>query len=251
MPAPVALVPGIHLLNVSTPEYEVRGALLEGRAHAVVWDTLTHPRDMAPWAARLEDRPPIVVYSHADWDHVWGTAGLPFDETAIVGHRICRDRFAQDVPATLAGKREAEPGVWEAVRLVPPTRVFDEALDLDLGGLTLQLRALPGHTPDCCVGFVPEHGVLLAGDTVETPFPVVPSDSPLAEWVERLRRWALDARVRVVVPAHGRIGGRELLDANIDYLQAILDGRPVTPPGELTPFYRETHRANLDWTPKT
>ena len=77
----------------------------------------------------------------------------------------------------------AEPGRWDSVVLVPPTEAFDEERSIQVGGLTLQLHHLPGHTPDCIVGFIPERGVLLAGDAVETPCPVVPPDSALDEWI--------------------------------------------------------------------
>ena len=92
--------------------------------------------------------------------------------------------------------------------LVPPRVTFDEVLSVDLGGLTLELHALPGHTPDCIVAFVPECGLWLGGDTVETPLPVVPADAPLDAWIGALERWSGDDRVRAVVPAHGDIGDR-------------------------------------------
>ena len=241
------VAPGVLFVNVSTPEYDVRGALLLGRTHALVWDTLTHPRDMAPFATLLGARRLTIVYSHADWDHVWGTAGLPLEEAEIVAHRHCLERFSSDVPETLAARRKEEPGLWDAVRLVPPSRTFDAELDLDLGDLTLCLRHLPGHTADCLVGFVPEHGVLLAGDTVETPFPVVPAGAPLREWVQGLHRWTRDTRVKTVVPAHGRVGGIDVVTSTVDYLQALADGTPTTPSGPLSSFYEATHRANLEW----
>ncbi len=79
----------------------------------------------------------------------------------------------------------------------------DARATVELGSLTLELHHLPGHTPDTIVGFVPERGLLLMGDTAETPLPVVPPDSPLAAWIGGLERWEHDPRVRIVVPAHG------------------------------------------------
>lgn len=243
--------PGVFLLDVSTPEYDVRGALVLGETHALVWDTLTHPRDMAPLVPMIGARRLVIVYSHADWDHVWGTAGLPLERAEIVGHSECARRFGEDVPETLEEKRASEPGAWADVTLVPPARTFDRRLDIDLGGLTIELHHLPGHTPDCIVGLIPERGVLLAGDTVETPCPVLPADCPLHEWVAQLRRWEDDGRVAAVVPAHGPVGGVDVIARNVAYLQAILDGHPVGPAEPLTGFYRDTHRANVLWRPGT
>jgi glyoxylase-like metal-dependent hydrolase (beta-lactamase superfamily II) len=247
MQAAEELAPGVWTTTVALDEYAVRGALLLGEHRALAWDTLSHPRDMAPWRALLGHRELAIVYSHGDWDHVWGTVGLPHEGALIVAHEACAARFAVDVPATLAAKRREQPGAWDDVRLVPPSETFSRDRALDLGGLTVSLHHLPGHTPDCIVGFVRERGILLAGDTVETPCPVVPADSPLREWIAGLRRWARDERVRVVVPAHGRVGGRELIAETLRYLDGLASGHPVAPQGELTPFYEETHRANLAW----
>jgi glyoxylase-like metal-dependent hydrolase (beta-lactamase superfamily II) len=241
---PSQLAPGIWTIDVATPEYDVRGALVRGTRCAVVWDTLSHPRDMSPWLPLIGGRELVVVYSHADWDHVWGTGGLP-RAAAIVAHGEAAGRFVTDVPATLAARRREAPGTWDAVTLAPPTQVFDQELVLDLGGLTLALHHLPGHTPDCCVGFVVERGVLLAGDTIETPCPVVPAGAPLDAWARALRRWASDTRVDVVVPAHGPIGGRELAGGTAAYLEALREGAPLHPAEPLTPFYRQTHARNL------
>ncbi len=241
------LAPGIRVRQVELEDYAVRAALLLGDERAVVWDTLSRPADVRPFLPLIADRPLVVVYSHADWDHVWGTAGLPHGRARIIAHERARARFASDVPAALVEKQGAEPGAWDDVVLVPPTEGIERGA-IELGGLSLELHALPGHTPDCIVGFVPERGLLLAGDTAETPFPVVPADSPLTAWISELERWAWDDRVRRVVPAHGRIGGREILLENAAYLEGILRGQPVEPQGEVTPFYRATHAANTRWS---
>jgi glyoxylase-like metal-dependent hydrolase (beta-lactamase superfamily II) len=248
MKSPDTVCDGIFATEVALGEYDVRGALLVGDARAVVWDTLSHPRDMAGWLPLIGGRELIVVYSHADWDHIWGTAGLPLERaTVVMGHRACQARFTADVPRTLRERQQAEPGAWDEVVLIAPDTVFDLETTVDLGSMTLELHHLPGHTPDTIVGFIPERGVLLMGDTAETPFPVAPADSPLGAWIESLERWALDPRVRTVVPAHGPIGGVEILQNNIRYLRALLDGSPLPVTEPLTDFYRKTHEANLGW----
>jgi glyoxylase-like metal-dependent hydrolase (beta-lactamase superfamily II) len=230
-------------------EYDVRGALVLGTTRAVVWDTLSHPRDMRHWLPLIGSRELVIVYSHADWDHIWGTAGLPHAGASVVGHVACRDRFRDDndVERELRNKQRDEPGMWDEVTLIPPTTVFEDNLVVDLGGLSLHLHHLPGHTRDCTIGLIPELGVLLGGDTIETPFPVIPPDSPLPRWIAALERWADDPRVRIVVPAHGPVGGPDVLQRNITYLHSILNGHPLTPAGPLPPFYHATHEANVRW----
>ena len=72
----------------------------------------------------------------------------------IVAHATCLARFADDVPETLRKKQAAEPDEWREVRLIAPTTVFERNFDLDLGGLTVQLAHLPGHTVDCIVAYL-------------------------------------------------------------------------------------------------
>ncbi|MGE5199349.1 MAG: MBL fold metallo-hydrolase [Rhodospirillaceae bacterium] len=245
MNTPQRLQAGIWFTDIALAEYSVRGVLLVGDERALVWDTLSRPRDMAGYAPLIGTRDLVIAYSHADWDHVWGTAGLPYQKAQIIGHRSCLARFSADVPETLRERQLAEPLAWDDVRLVAPTSVFDDDATLDLGSLTLTFHHLPGHTPDSIVAYVPQRGLLLAGDSVETPFPVVPAGSPLTLWIAGLERWARDADVRTVVPAHGAVGGREILEQNIRYLEGLRDGHPMEVPGPLTDFYRRTHLSNL------
>jgi glyoxylase-like metal-dependent hydrolase (beta-lactamase superfamily II) len=237
--------PGLWLTDLVLAEFDVRGKVIVGEERVVVWDTLSHPRDMEPILPLIEGKQLIIVYTHADWDHVWGTDGLPYGHASIIGHTMCRERFSGDVPRYLAGRQKAQPGQWDEVVLVPPNVSFRGELDLDLGGVTLALHYLPGHTLDCLVGFLPEWGILLAGDTVETPLPVVNDVSPVDRWLVALEQWAHNIRVQTVIPAHGPIGGRELIRHNIDYLQRLAAGEPIDLPDSLTEFYIETHQANL------
>jgi glyoxylase-like metal-dependent hydrolase (beta-lactamase superfamily II) len=192
---------------------------------------------------------------------VWGTCGLGDGAPSsgagtvqeVVACEATADRFREDVPADLERRRSAAAkGALDAVRLVPPTVTFETSLALDLGGATLHLHLLPGHTRDCIVGVVPQWGVLLAGDTVETPLPVVNDGAAVRRWIERLDRWAADPSVTVVVPAHGRVGGRELIEETASYLRrlvsAVAHGSPATAAVDLSSalaFYAKTHARNL------
>ena len=227
--------------------FEVRGALLIGEHRAVIWDTLSHPRDMGPYSPLIPNKDVFIVYSHADWDHIWGTAGFLATPATIIGHTVCRDRFQSDVPETLREKQQAEPEKWDDVALIPPNITFQDELLIDLGGLTVELHHLPGHSADCLIAIVPEQGIALMGDTIETPFPVVYPESPVPEWIERLQRWAQDTRITTVIPSHGPIGGPELITQTIDYLERLRDGREIAVPESMTEFYRETHEGNLGW----
>jgi glyoxylase-like metal-dependent hydrolase (beta-lactamase superfamily II) len=209
----ILLRPGLWSLETPVEDFHVRGVVVAGTRRAVVWDTLAAPDHMAGVAEMAPDLPLTVVYSHGDWDHVWGTAGLSRPWTEILAHEACLARFSGDLsstpsasgtpgkpvphpgtadslPRTLEEKRAAFPGEYDQVVLIPPTRTIRDTASLDLGGVTLEIHPLPGHTPDSLVGFVPEWGVFLAGDAVETPLPFLNPGSPVEVWAVALEGWA-------------------------------------------------------------
>lgn len=239
-----SLRPGLRIVERDLGDFRVRGAVLTHGDRAVVFDTLAHPADMAPVARLLEGRVVEVVYSHADWDHCWGTAGLG-PVSAVVAQREAARRFREDLPRELADRRRDDRD-YEDVLLVPPDVTFQRRIDLFLDGVLVELHALPGHTADSIVAFVPEWGVLLAGDAVETPLPVVNQRGLVEGWAQHLEIWAADPRVTLVVPSHGRIGGRELLEETRCYLSGLVAGCPeVRGRAEGEPFYRDAHARNL------
>jgi glyoxylase-like metal-dependent hydrolase (beta-lactamase superfamily II) len=252
--------PGLLLTEARLDDFDVRGAVIIGDNYTLVWDSLSHPRDMQPVLPLLENKYGVLVYTHADWDHIWGTAGLHDHGKTIIAHWLSMPRFEEEAPGELREKQIAQPGTWDDVVLVPPTLTIEDEFELTLGNISVYLHHLPGHTLDCIVGFIPEWGILLAGDTVETPLPVINvadgaagatprgADSPIEKWIAGLLKWENDARVQHVIPAHGKIGGRELLRQNIDYLQKLLAGIPPNIPEELDDFYREIHEKNLRYT---
>ena len=239
------LRPGLRLVERDLGDFAVRAALVTHGERALLFDTLTHPRDMRPVAEMVVGRTVEVAYSHADWDHCWGTAGLP-RVAAVVAQTEAAARFLADVPLELTAKRQSDPD-WDDVRLVPPDVTFRQHMDLSLDGLLVELHALPGHTPDSAVAFIPSWGVLLAGDAVETPLPEVNDPAAVPGWLDRLEAWAEDPRVVRVVPSHGAVGGREILERNADYLRGLAEGRaePPTASGVLGRFYRQTHARNV------
>lgn len=223
----------------------VRGALIMGERYAAVWDSLTHPSDVAPLSEVMGDKPFYLAYSHADWDHCWGTSGFEQAPTAIIGHAECRRRFDDDVPETLRRMQLADMGHWEAVRLIPPNFTFNTSLSLDLGGVTLEFRHLPGHTPDCIIGWIPEWGVLLGGDTFETPLPVVNEADAIQDWLTALEAWAARDDLLQTIPSHGSCSGRAAITGTIAYLRALSGDRNFDMPAALHSFYAESHQNNL------
>lgn len=245
MPQLQEIRPNLWICELTAPPVAVRSVLVKGDKYAVVWDTLTLPEEAAPLARVIGDMPYYVVYSHGDWDHAWGTAGLGEGRLGVIGHAECLRRFGDDAPRKLQRMQMEAPGNWESVRLVPPDMAFASRLSLDLGALTLQLHHVPGHTSDSIVGWIPEWGVLLGGDAIETPLPVVNNAQLLAGWLAALESWQMRENLERSIASHGSLDGRESLDQTVDYLRALSGDRKFKLPRKLDDFYRETHQKNL------
>jgi cyclase len=87
----------------------------------------------------------------------------------------------------------------------PPTRVFDDELTIDLGGVTARVVALgEGHTRSDVVVSVPSAGVVAAGDLVIWPVPFVGSTSYPRRYGSTLQR-LLDVPHTVILPGHGEV----------------------------------------------
>ncbi len=246
MGQPKEILPNLWIYEADSAEITVRGAMIVGERQAVVWDTLSHPRDISALSGILGDKPFYVVYSHADWDHCWGTSGIARRPLSVVGHDECGRRFEDDVPQTLSSMQNAEPQKWAGIRLLKPNITFDTCLVLDLGGVKLELHRLPGHTADCIVGWIPEWGVLLGGDAIETPLPVVNSAPLIDAWLPALQAWAGRPDLRRSIPSHGSISGRKALDRTVAYLQSLTGDQDFKLPKRLTKFYKETHQRNME-----
>lgn len=245
MPRLQEIRPNLRIIELKAPPIEARAILVKGAKRAVVWDTLTKPGDMAPFVDAIGGMPYYVVYSHGDWDHIWGAAGLGAGCLGVIGHEECLRRFGDDAPRTLQRMQMMEMGQWDSVRLVPPNMTFTSRLALDLGDLRLELHHIPGHTADSIVGWIPEWGVLLGGDAIETPLPVVNNAHLLDGWLAALEAWRNLDNLERAIPAHGSLDGRESLELTAAYLRALAGDRQFKLPRQLDDFYRETHQKNL------
>jgi hypothetical protein len=50
--------------------------------------------------------------------------------------------------------------------------------------------------------------------------------------------------VQSVIPAHGEIGDRTVIEHTLNYLRDLQAGKAPIVPAEMTPFYTETHANN-------
>ena len=186
-------------------------------------DTRSGPSHAREIVAELHALTPnsvsIVVDTHWHWDHAFGNAALR--PATIWGHVRTAERLRSEGEARLASVRghvDELAGLAEAldgVVIDPPDRTFSDTTTVMVGERVVEL-AFHGraHTDADISVYVPDAGVLFAGDLLEAGAPPSFGDSYPLEWpaaVEGL----LPLATRAVVPGHGAVGGRAFVEEQL------------------------------------
>ncbi|REK68843.1 MBL fold metallo-hydrolase [Aeromicrobium endophyticum] len=158
----------------------------------------------------------FAVNTHLHGDHTHGNSLLPAT-TSIVGHALMRLGLADDVIIDGCPPFWSPVPDWGHVTKRLPTVTYQDRLVLHSG--TREVHVLhPGfaaHTPGDSVAFVPDAGVLFAGDLLfhgVTPLVFMGSlDGAL-----RALDWMAEFDADVVVPGHGGVLRRQDLDAVLE-----------------------------------
>lgn len=226
--------------------------LIVGRDRALLFDTGFGFEPLEPILQGITDKPVVAVDSHADPDHCLGN--YLFDEVYLSRHDY-RNLGVNDQPATKRGQLDyrlqkrgsklademGDQDAWMAHSVYEPRyRLIDEGFVFDLGGLALEVVALPGHTSGSIALYQPERGWLFTGDSVmdHNVYYVALGDPPRGpdpmmvyyDSMCRLQRRKRD--FTVLFPGHGPYGiSPAAIDDAVENLRQIHAGageeRPV------------------------
>jgi hydroxyacylglutathione hydrolase len=231
------VAPGVFVATAS--QYTTTTTIVAGAGGGcLLVDPAVSVADLAALAGWLDGRGlrPVAGWStHPHWDHLLWSAAL--------GEA---PRYA--TPRAVEWAERERPGLVDALQASAPGHDLAEFA---------RLQPLPGgeirwpgpravvwphdaHAPGHGALFLPESGVLIAGDMlsdIEIPLPDLDSGDPFGDYRAGLALLADVPRVRVVVPGHGHVGdGRESrrrVAADLAYLDAVEAGTDL-PDARLT-----------------
>jgi alkyl sulfatase BDS1-like metallo-beta-lactamase superfamily hydrolase len=160
---------------------------------------------------RLTDAPVhTAVYTHGHVDHVMG-GDLLGDGATVVAHERVNARFARYTRtrgwnAIINGRQSGTRELSWPAEFRAPDRTFHDELDLEVGGVPVQLRHARGETDDHVYAWLPDRGVLFCGDFLTWSLPNAGNPQKAqrypVEWAAALRAMAA-LGPELVVPGHG------------------------------------------------
>ena len=199
-----------------------------GTRSTLVIDTGFGPenaRAVLKLARRLSgERPIFLTHSHCHPEHGFGANVVAGD--VMVVYNEAQWTELQEKGATLLQLFRARmPKVapmLDGVEFVRPDVLYTGSLSLDLGGRIVEFREVGGaHSRgDQAILIRGPKPVLFTGDLVEERYFGILGDheSHVIPWIDRLDKLE-QLQPDVVVPGHGLVGGRELIDGFRRYLQ--------------------------------
>jgi alkyl sulfatase BDS1-like metallo-beta-lactamase superfamily hydrolase len=161
-----------------------------------------------------------------------GNAAHQRDDALIARFRARRSAFAFANAIARANQHMKESGFAPTAQAKPePTIVFEDHLELEVGGLELQLLSTPGgETLDSMVIWLPQHRICFTGNLFSALFGHFPNlvtirgdrHRSAIEFVRSLDRVAALEPEMLLVGHHDPIEGRERVREELDRLRAAV-----------------------------
>lgn len=193
--------------------FETNSGIFCSESSACLVDPAVVPEDIQAIQRLLKTqnlKPEHLVITHYHYDHVFGPDHFP--GVPVIAHAASQNAMTgEDLDRMLDNVRrfEQQYHVRRSGVFRPPQAdiTFEYDLFVQVGGLQVQLLHSPGHSPDQCVLYQSEAGILWAADMLsdlEIPFVY----HSLAAYQETLECLSLLA-VRLLVPGHGAVTADE------------------------------------------
>jgi glyoxylase-like metal-dependent hydrolase (beta-lactamase superfamily II) len=137
--------------------------LIVGSERALLFDTGPGVRDITKVVKTLTALPTIALPSHLHFDHIGNLRR--FEQIALPDSPVLRSRmrdggFRPGFYQFLGFVEGFKRSTFHVTRWIPPGAA------IDLGGQSLELISVPGHTPDSVVLFDRKNNRLFAGDFI-------------------------------------------------------------------------------------
>jgi quinoprotein relay system zinc metallohydrolase 2 len=178
-----------------------------GRDGVAVVDTGGSPRVGASLLAAIRARTKLpikyVINTHMHPDHVFGNVAFEAEKPVFVGHAKLPRALAARADRYLGINKELLGDAFDGTRIVPPTELVKDRIELDLGDRKLAIEAHPtAHTDNDVTVLDEKTGTMFLGDLLFSKH--VPAlDGSIRGWLALIDKLAARDDVKLAVPGHG------------------------------------------------
>lgn len=142
--------------------------LIEGNDRAVLLDTGMGIGNLREYVEALTDKPISVYLTHAHGDHTsglgwWDEAYLNEDDMHLFQSEEPQERMT--MIESMTGRKDIDVSMLAPKftgKLIP----YKDGDVIDLGGTTLEVVEVSGHTPGCSMFLMKEDRIMIYGDAV-------------------------------------------------------------------------------------
>lgn len=191
------------------------------RDGVVVVDTRVTPNEAEKVLVEIRKQTNLaIVYTintHYHGDHTFGNQIFQ-SSGPIIAHENVRRSLSGDSGKDHLGYFNSR-NIHELDKTVvtPPTIVFKDEMEIFLGGYSLRLIHVRGHTDGDLFIYIKELKTLITGDLVVHKKIPDMSDAYIEDWISAMNKLGnLDAEI--YIPGHGDPGGKPVLLAMRHYL---------------------------------
>jgi quinoprotein relay system zinc metallohydrolase 2 len=178
-----------------------------GRDGVAVIDTGGSPRIGAALLAAIRARTKLpikyVITTHMHPDHGFGNVAFEAEKPTFVGHAKLPRALAARAERYLAINKELLGDAFEGTRIVPPTELVKDRLEVDLGDRKLLIEAhATAHTDNDVTVLDEKTGTMFLGDLLFAKH--VPAlDGSIRGWLALIGKLEARKDVKLAVPGHG------------------------------------------------
>lgn len=164
-----------------------------------------------------------VINTHMHPDHVFGNAAFSAENPVFVGHAKLPRALAARADRYLAINKELLGDSFAGTRIIAPTQLVADRLELDLGDRKLLLEAQPtAHTDNDLIVLDESTGTVFLGDLLFSKH--IPAlDGSIRGWLALIDKLSARHDVKLAVPGHGpaSMPWPEALTAEKRYLATV------------------------------
>lgn len=212
--------------------------LVKGKKEAVLIDTGTGIGSLRDFVSTMNDKPLKVILTHGHIDHAGGASEFDDVYMSSLDNDVLKE--SEDMDSRMGYARMNAHNIELTEDMFQPiikeTKELNDGDSFDLGDVTLDIYALPGHTKGSIAVLFREDRILLTGDACNTgTFLFSKECTSVEEYKENLSifRNRLKGKYDQIILSHGSgVFTSELLDVVIDTCDMILEDKDDKIPTE-------------------